>query len=134
MSPLSDLPTWQIVLGAFALVIALHQVSFMYLFNPTDYKKNVVIRAIYNAFKDPINDDDKSKQLVQYKYILRIRNAALNNAMPVRYHTVWSRLLNIYDLKLRRNAPQLFKELRQKWNIDEEEYSQQVTTVQLVYT
>ena len=46
--------------------------------------------------------------------------------LPYRYHVTSSKLMNLYDLELHRDAPARFAELRSIWGIEEAEYTREV--------
>jgi hypothetical protein len=43
-----------------------------------------------------------------------------------KWHTAWTRLSNLYRMKLHRNAPRKFEEARALWGVDEDQYRDEV--------
>lgn len=108
-SRLSDLSTPQVLAILAALLLFIYQFSFKLLLSPAKYKEAVTLRAAHDAFKEDVGSDGvKAKELVPYKR-----------------RWVPGRLMNLYAMKLHRNAPVRFQELRRMWGVDEEEYKRE---------
>ncbi|KZV92301.1 SAICAR synthase-like protein [Exidia glandulosa HHB12029] len=107
--PRMDDFTRNILIGLLVLIVA-HQISFRFLIDPSKYRERVTIRAAHRAFHDDKPD----------------RRHPPDALLPYRTNFNWDRALNLYDLKLRRDAPAKFAELRRIWAIDEEEYKREV--------
>jgi hypothetical protein len=101
-----DQTTQYILLGV-ALLLILHQISFRLLMGPAAYKERVTLQAAHDAFKESAERGN-------------------DELMPYQHHFNWRTLLNLYKMRLHRDAPAKFKELRRMWGIDEEEYSREV--------
>jgi hypothetical protein len=95
------------LIGLAALVL-LHLISFRMIWNPNKYKETVTLYAARRAF---LEDAEKlPEELVPYKW-----------------QTAWSRLANVYKMKLHRDAPRKFEEARALWGVDEDQYRDEVT-------
>jgi hypothetical protein len=101
-------PIIKYALIALGVLIVFHQISFRLFWNPAKYKETVTLRAAHKAFKE----DTRKLPL---------------ELVPYKWKIAWTRLFNLYQLKLHRNAPDSFKELRGVWNIDEDEYQSEVS-------
>jgi hypothetical protein len=89
------------------VLILLHFISFRMLWNPTKYKETVTLYAARRAFLEDV--DKLPEDLVPYKW-----------------HTAWTRLANVYRMKLHRDAPRKFEEARALWGVDEDQYRDEV--------
>lgn len=95
------------------VLLVVHQISFRLLWNPMRYKERVTLRAAHNAF------EEESEKLPR-------------DLKPFGYTFRWRRVFNLYQLVLHRDAPEKFKELRELWGVDEEQYQQEVSTFYIV--
>jgi hypothetical protein len=100
-------PLIQYALIGLGVLIFLHQVSFRMFWNPAKYKEAVTLRAAHRAFQE---DPDKLPE----------------ELLPYKWKTAWSRLGNMYDMKLHRDVPKKFEEARRLWGVDEDVYMQEV--------
>jgi hypothetical protein len=100
-------PVVQYGLIGLGVLIVLHFISFNLLWNPARYKEQVTLRAAHRAF---LEDDEKLP----------------TDLVPYKWHTAWTRLSNLYRMKLHRNAPRKFEEARALWGVDEDQYRDEV--------
>lgn len=101
----------QNILLALLVLFVVHQISFRLLMDPAKYQERVTLRAVHRAFLDKPDKHHQPDALLPYRHNLN-----------------WDRLLNVYDLKLHRDAPRKFADLRSVWGIDEAEYTSEVRT------
>jgi hypothetical protein len=106
-------PLAQYALIGIAVLIVIHLIGLRMLVSPQQYKEDVTLRAAHRAFLE--DADSLPEELVEYTW-----------------RTKWTRLLNFYSMKLHRNVPKRFEELRKVWGIDEDEYRREVSQTVII--